>query len=478
MNNQSGSAVKKILVSLVLLLLIFFTSTGQVVVKDSLSVAPFGKVYLYKQAGLPRNIVVLISGDAGWKYGVVEFAKSFSVNNTVVVGVDILKYYKELKSRKDECYMVASDFVELTTAVEKNYNFTGYIPPVIMGYSSGATLVYGILAQARPGTFIGGISLGFCPDIELPKKLCQTNGLLEKPLTEGKSYLLQPDARLGNPWIVIQGGKDRICNFDTVALFVKKTVDAELINIPETGHDFSRLADFMPQWKSAYNKLITKYLSEQAINVSSGEFKDIPFNITRGKKLQDDAPIALLFSGDGGWFGFEQSISDKLAAYGIPTIGIDTKKYFWGRKTPEKAAADMAQILNFYGKEWRKNRFIIIGYSQGAEIVPFLVTLFPDALKSKVLSAIMLSPETTTDFEIHITNMLGLGSRQNTYDVIGEIKKMPGIITICIFGESEKSVVPGLLKGTPVKISIIPGDHHYKNNTALIVKTMKDYNAF
>lgn len=478
MNNQSSLTLKKILFTLVFSTFILTNFNGQAVLSDSLTVARFGKVFIYKQSGLPRNIAILISGDAGWKYGVLEFAKSFAEKNTVVIGVDILRYYKELRSRKEECYRVATDFVELATAVERKYNFTGYIPPVIMGYSSGATLVYGILAQARPGTFIGGISLGFCSDIELPKRLCQTNGLTEKVLTEGKSYLLQPDSFLGNPWIVLQGKKDKICQFDTVADFVKKTVDAELIAIPETGHDFSRLADFMPQWKEAYNKIITKYLSDQAESVTTKQFTDTPYNITKEKNPVSNAPIALLFSGDGGWFSFEQSIANRLGNYGIPTIGIDTKKYFWNRKTPEKTASDMAEILIYYAKEWGKNKFILIGYSQGAEIVPFLVTHFPDALKSKVLSIVMLSPETTTDFEIHITNMMGLGSRQNTYNVIEEIIKMQKITAICIFGEGEKTPVPGLLKGTSIKISFIPGDHHYKSNAALIVETMKDNNAF
>jgi type IV secretory pathway VirJ component len=473
-----SSNLKKLLYCTVLYLFVFSTLKSQSVVIDSLTVVPFGKVFTYKQQAAPRNIVILISGDAGWKYGVPEFAKSFAEKNTIVIGVDILRYYKTLRLRKSECFMIASDFVELATAVEKKYNFTGYIPPVIMGYSSGATLVYGILAQARPGTFIGGISLGFCPDIELPKRLCQTNGLVQKVISEGKSYLLMPDARLGNPWIVIQGRKDKICNFDSVADFVKNTTDAELIPISETGHDFSKPTDFMPQWKQAYNKIVAKYLADQEQNPVAQTFTNISFNITKEKQVDKNAPIALLFSGDGGWFGFEQIIADKLAALGIPTIGIDTKKYFWNRKTPEKAASDMADILSYYGKEWGKKQFIIIGYSQGAELVPFLITRFPDVLKSKVSAAVMLSPETTTDFEIHITNMLGLGNRQNTYDVIAEINKMPKITTICIFGDGEKTPVPDLLRDTGVKVLFIPGDHHYKSNTTLIVKTMKDNNAF
>ncbi len=89
-----------------------------------------------------------------------------------------------------------------------------------------------------------------------------------------------------------------------------------------------------------------------------------------------------------------------------------------------------------------------------------------------------MSPATTTDFEIHISNMLGMGNKQNTYNTIDEIIKMQNIPTLIIFGDGEKTEFPVLLKETPVIIRKIPGDHHYKFNLALIMKTMKDNNAF
>jgi type IV secretory pathway VirJ component len=138
----------------------------------------------------------------------------------------------------------------------------------------------------------------------------------------------------------------------------------------------------------------------------------------------------------------------------------------------------MADLLNYYGKEWGKTKFTLIGYSQGAEMIPFIVNRLPDNIKSNIVLAVMLSPETMTDFEIHISNMLGLGSRQNKLDVINEIKKMKDTPSLCIFGENEKNPVPRLLQDSPVKIALIPGDHHYKSNESLIVKTMKDKNAF
>jgi type IV secretory pathway VirJ component len=441
---------------------------------DSVNIAPFGKVFIYNYSGTPHNIVIMISGDGGWSSGVVSFAETFSEINALVIGVDILRYFKDLRQRTDDCYTVAADFVQLSTEIEKKYNFTDYKPPVIMGYSSGATLVYGILAQARPGTFIGGISLGFCPDIELPKMLCQTNGLTERVDVTGKTYFLQPDAKLGNPWIVLQGKLDKVCNYSEVADFVNKTTDAELITLPNVGHGFSKWSDFMPQWKEAYNQLIGKFNKSQPADDKIDQVKNIPLVITNSRSQNKDAAVALLVSGDGGWYGFEQSIADSLAKLGIPTIGLDSKKYFWNRRTPEETATDIAKALVYYSKKWGREWFILIGYSLGAEIVPFIVNRLPEELKSRIALSVLLSPDTHTDFEIHISNMLGIGNRRNVYNVTEEIINMQDIPTLIIYGEGEKTDVPGLLAGTSVNIRKIPGDHHYKFNIPLIVKIMKD----
>jgi type IV secretory pathway VirJ component len=445
---------------------------------DSLSVGSFGKVFVYKKTPLPRNVVIIISGDGGWKMGVTGFAESFSEMNSLVIGVDILRYYRNLRQRTDSCYNVAADFVQLATEIEKKFKFPDYRPPVIMGYSSGATLVYGILAQSRPGTFMGGISLGFCPDIELPKMLCQVNGLTGTVLKPGKSYLFQPDARLGNPWVVLHGKADKVCDYQTVEDFVKKTTDAELITLPKVGHGFSNWSDFMPQWKEAYNRITGTYEKDLAIKTSVETGNRVSVVITKAKSENKDAPIALIISGDGGWYSFEQMIADHLAKSGIPTIGLDSKKYFWNRKTPDETATDMIKTLNYYSKEWGRDRFILVGYSLGAEIVPFIVNRLPEDMRSKIVSSVLLSPETTTDFEIHVSNMLGMGNRQNTYNVTREIINMHPVPTLIILGSGEKSEIPDLLKGTSVIIKKLPGDHHYKFNLNLIIQTMKDNNAF
>jgi type IV secretory pathway VirJ component len=347
-----------------------------------------------------------------------------------------------------------------------------------MGYSTGATLVYGILAQGRPGTFVGGISVGFCPNIEIGKLLCQINGLTETVEIPGKKFLFKPDEKLGNPWIVLMGQDDKVCNYSTVAEFVSKTKDAELVSLPKVSHGYSKSSEFMPQWKDAFNRLIERYEKDKPPRVNIDDVKNLPLVITNSKIQERQMPVALLISGDGGWYGFEQNIADHLAKQGIPTVGLDSKKYFWKRRTPEQTAADIAKALSFYGKEWGRDKFVLIGYSLGAEIVPFIVNDLPEEIKSKIESAVLLSPATTTDFEIHISNMLGMGNRQNTYNTIDEIIKMQSIPTLIIFGDGEKTEIPALLSGTSVIIRKIPGDHHYKFNLPLIMQTMKDNKAF
>jgi type IV secretory pathway VirJ component len=463
---------------LYILFIVIQSSAMSTVPSDSLNIPSFGKVYVYNRTNTPQNVIIMISGDGGWKSGVTGFSQTFSEMNSLVIGVDILTYFKELRLRTDECYNVAADFIQLATDIEKKYDFPDYKPPVIMGYSSGATLVYGILAQARPGTFVGGISVGFCPDIELPKPLCEINGLKVKVDVPGKRYILQPDEELGNPWIVLNGKLDKICNYPESADFITNTTDAELITLPKVGHGFSKWSDFMPQWKDAFNRLIARYEKDKPPATNVSQIKNLPLIITNSKTPDRQAPVALLISGDGGWYGFEQSIADNLALKGIPTIGLDSKKYFWNRRTPEETANDIGNALSFYGNQWGRDKFILIGYSLGAEIVPFIVNRLPDKIKSKIESAVLLSPATTTDFEIHISNMLGMGNRQNTYNTLDEILKMKGYQTLIIFGDGEKTEIPSLLSKTAVVIRKIPGDHHYKFNLPLIMQTMRENKAF
>ncbi len=450
------------------------------VVKDSAKVTTFGTVHLYVPETTIETVCIMISGDAGWKFGVLDFSEHFASKGALVIGVDILEYYKNLKARKEECYHIVADYVTLATDIEKKYNLKEYIEPLLMGYSSGATLVYAILAQARPNTFIGGISLGFCPDVELPKFFCELNGLKVQPLKEGKSYNLDPDSHLGNRWIVLQGKLDDICNYQNTADFIKQSSDAELIALDKVGHGFSKWTDFMPQWDNAFNSLLAddqeKSQSEKQDTAFSG--KDLPLVVTESKKADPQTPFTIFISGDGGWYSFEQNLANRFATSGIPTAGLDAKKYFWNRRTPEESANDIASVLNFFSAKWQKKEVILIGYSMGAEVLPFIIEKLPSGIRSKISKTVLLSPGTKADFEIHLTNMLGLGNWNNTYDVVNELKQTDSLVPyLIITGTDEDSPLPTQLSESRIQFAKVPGDHHYNNDSQMIFNTLREKNV-
>lgn len=59
-----------------------------------------------------------------------------------------------------------------------------------------------------------------------------------------------------------------------------------------------------------------------------------------------------------------------MAARGIPVVGFDSLRYFWKKRTPEGLAADLDRVLRYYGRHWGKSKLILIGYSQGADVLP------------------------------------------------------------------------------------------------------------
>lgn len=442
---------------------------------DSLIVPDFGEVYVYLPANQAKSVAVLISGDGGWDEGIVDFAKHFAATGNLVIGVNVNAYFKVLRSRKDACYNCSSDFVNLATNIEKKYQLPAYQAPVVMGYSRGATLVYALLAQARAGTFRGGISLGFCTEVDLPKPFCHLNRL-EKEL-KNKDFQLKPDLKLANRWIVLQGKLDKVCNFKETLDYVSKTSDAELIILEGVNHGFRDEAKFMPQWDQAYLSLLkTDTAPSQKMNQNPIEIQKLPLTITNANAQSKDAPFVIFISGDGGWYSFEQRISDRLAALGIPSVGFDTKKYFWNRRTPQATAEDIAKIIQTYSAKWEKNSYILMGYSLGAEVLPFVLNRLTAQQRANVSAMVLLSPHPAGDFEIHLSTMLGLGSYKDDYDVRKEITLIPALFqqrTLLINGDQEKATLPAQLLATKVRFATVPGDHHYDGNTASIVQVLQ-----
>lgn len=468
--------------NIILILSIFVCSTSVFAfATDTIRVGAFGKVTIYKPKTTANAVVLFISGDGGWNSGVIEMAKNIADQGALVAGIDIQHYFKEIKKEKSKCYYPAGDFEELSLILQKKVMMKQYLKPILIGYSSGATLVYGMLAQAPANTFSGAIGLGFCPDIETDKTLCDGLGLTSHVLKEGKAYYLEKTEKLTAPFIVLQGTTDQVCNYADTKKYMDGLKMGKLISLTKVGHGFSVTKNWLPQFIDAYKEILNtpgyaKQKSEQNTLLKEQHLAPLPFEmpltLIPTKSKDETLPIAFLISGDGGWTSFDQSVGEALAEKGIAVVGLDAQKYFWNAKTPIETADMISKAVEHYLQQWNRKTFVLAGYSFGASVVPFVAGNLPETSKGKLKGVYSLSPDVKADFEIHIADMLSLGSSNDNYDVLAEIKKIKIFNPVCFFGSEEDAVTRKRFSDSGIKTIELPGSHHYNNDFNKIAESI------
>jgi len=425
--------------------------------EESFTFTPFGKVFLYREEAQPRGIVLFISGDGGWNKGAVEMARTLSRSGAAVAGVDITRYLHNLESSRERCMYPAADFEALSKYVQKRLEVPRYKLPVLVGYSSGAALVYAVLAQAPPNTFRGGISMGFCPTLTVRKPLCQGHGLIAKQSPDGKRTLFLPDGKLPTPWIVLQGEIDRVCSNEETRSFVRAIPEANFVLLPHGEQGFSAEGNWLPEFKKAYGRLMDE---EETTSAASGALDDLPLVEVPAHGNRSDL-FAVIISGDGGWAGLDREVGESLAQRGIPVVGLNSLQYFWTRRTPDGASEDLTRILRHYQHAWNKNHVLLIGYSLGADVLPFMANRLPSDLLDQVRGIVLLGPGRKTEFEFHLTEWLGGSGARTAKPVLPEVEKLRGRKVICMYGAEETASLCPLLGPGLAKVTPIAGGHHF-----------------
>jgi type IV secretory pathway VirJ component len=425
--------------------------------EESFSFGPFGRVYLYNVRTGPSDLVIFLSGDGGWNKGVVDMAERLNRVGVVVVGIDITRYFHALDASGGTCVYPAADFEALSKYVQKKLRFPRYRLPMLIGYSSGGTLTYAVLAQAPPNTFRGGISMSFCPDMVLNKTLCRGQSLSTKRGRSRKTKTLLPAPKLATRWIVLQGAIDQVCSADVARSFVSRIPQAEIFMLPKVGHGFSVKKRWMPRFTEAYTKLVHQGGLE---GVDSGPLNDLPIVEVPAQK-ESAGFFSIIISGDGGWAGLDREVGAALAQRGVSVAGLNALQYFWTKRTPEGAAEDLARMIRHYLHVWNKNSVILVGYSLGADVLPFMANRLPADLRERVREIALLGPGTETAFEFHLSEWLGRSSDTRHYAVLPEVVKLGKMKVLCVYGTHEQDSVCPLLEPGTVGIMRIPGGHHF-----------------
>ena len=425
----------------------------------------FGSAWVYLPQGTPKSVAIFVSGDGGWEPRIIPMVHALTELGAVVIGVDVQHYLASLRQAAARsgapCQMIAADFEQLSHQVQRQIGMSQYHVPMLVGYSSGATVVYATLVQAPPGTFAGALSLGFCADQDFAgAQLCPGAGLHFSENKQGE-LVFKPAAHLRQPWIAFQGEKDEVCDPHAAAEFAAQVAGGAIVKLPLEGHGFSVERNWVPQFRAAYASLTARAETAPA---RPAEVNDLPLQEVHAAGTSDE--FALLITGDGGWAGLDQELAARLAASGVPTVALNSLKYFWRERTPEETARDVARVLRHYLAAWNKQRVLLIGYSFGADVLPFVVNRLPPDLRERVASLSLLGIDAHASFEVSIAGWVGDDrAGPPTRPELARIAHLP---VLCIYGAGEEdSICPGL-SGPGIAREQIGKGHHFSGEYATL----------
>ncbi len=281
-----------------------------------------------------------------------------------------------------------------------------------------------------------------------------------------------PVSHLPGPWIVLQGERDQVSPFDSVASFVHEVPGTELIGLATVGHGFSKQSAWLQQFKESVLKLSPRPADTPATATDLGDLPVV--NLPLPQTPTDY--FAIVLSGDGGWASIDKQIGEELVKTGVPTVGFNSLQYFWKKRSPDESSADLERIIRHYQATFHRERVVLIGYSRGADVLPLMAARLPTSMLDQIRLIAFLGLEHETDLEFRLSDWMG-AAHEATYQLLPELQKLEGRPMLCIYGVKEgDTLCPDLPTGL-AEVVRLEGGHHfdgdYRGLARLILERLK-----
>lgn len=185
-------------------------------------------------------------------------------------------------------------------------------------------------------------------------------------------------------------------------------------------------------------------------------------------------PLLFYISGDGGLNKFSNDLCESLNEKGFDVVALDSKSYFYNKKKPEQTAQDIANYLSKKLNERASNQVAFIGYSFGADVLPFVLNRLPQNIHDEVIVSFIMASSGSTDFEIHWLDMFG-SNKKRSMDVVNEINKLRNTRIVIINASDDKNLDIKRISLNKFTLVVLPGGHHFHGDTEEIVQKILKY---
>lgn len=430
-----------------------------------------GDVRLYHPSGPVRSVALFLSGDGGWNEGAAAMAEALRAQGALVAGVDVPAYRRQLEASDADCEYLGGEFEHLSQAVQAHAGLHDYHYPILVGYSSGAALAYALINQAPKGVFAGALVLGFCADLALHKPLCPANQLRTRPRAQGEGVDLLPVVALPAPWITLQGAQDQVCPAPAMQAFLAGIGQTQWQALPAVDHYFSDPAQWQAPLAQAYQQLVAgaaqNHRPPAPEEIGDLPIVEVPASATSGTQW------VLLLTGDGGYAGLDQDLAAGFAASGRPTVVLNSLKYFWSARTPAQIASDLDRLIRHYQRAWQRDRLIVVGYSQGADVLPFALNRIAADTRAAIAATALIGLSSSAVFEFHFSNWLTAPDGTPTRPELDRLD--PQAPLICVYGREDADSLCPALPAARYHTLGLPGGHHFNGDYQAVVDAILDW---
>ncbi len=183
--------------------------------------------------------------------------------------------------------------------------------------------------------------------------------------------------------------------------------------------------------------------------------------------------MAVMLTGDGGWGWFDRAITAELARGGIPTVGWNSLRYYWHPRSPEEAAEDLQRVIESFSARWERPRVLLVGYSFGADALPFLVSRLPPATRARVAGVALVAMGRDASF--HFRPVDWISRRPPTrFRTVPEVGRLAGLPVACVYGTRDGVTRVGcpLLRGSGARVFELPGGHHFNGRYRRVARLL------
>jgi len=437
----------------------------------------FKAVRVYRPSGNVKQFVLFLSGDGGWSHDTDDMAQVMVAAGAMVAGIDDRVLVRTLEHDGGSCVFPDGDLENLAHFVQAYYRLPTYLTPLLGGYSAGASLAYAVGAQAPSGIFAGVVTLGFSPDLDLRKPLCEGENVHFKRSADHSVLHLLPRQR-PLAWVNLTGTEDTVCPPGPAQAFVSAVPTARMVLLPGVSHGFKHPSRWRGQLTAALATLTpgpVASLPPPPQSLADLPLVEVPPPNAAAARSADR--FAVLLSGDGGWAGIDKEVARAIAARGIRVVGLDSLRYFWSPRTPQGLARDLDRIVRYYAAHWQNSahsslwHVLLIGYSQGADVLPFAVNRLPAATRSHVALTALIGLGRTASFEFHVVNWIESGAG---LPVRPELDALSHVSTLCIYGKDDDDSICPELGHARVRVVELPGGHHFGGDYDALAQLILD----